>query len=232
MSGPGTIWVCFAVKQEARPFRASKPPTHVRVLITGMGQARARQAIQNALRDGRPALVLTCGFAGGLKPGLQTGTVLVSAQAELQQVFVTAGAVAGSIHCAEKVAVTPAKKAILRFTTRSDAVDMESGAIAAVCEAGNIPCATVRVILDTASEDLPLDFNQLMTAEQQLGYGRLALAIAKSPGKIRDLIALGRRSGEAARALSEVLNKALPVLARRAATLQDVGTATAPESSS
>ena len=64
----------------------------------------------------------------------------------------------------------------------------------------------MRVILDTANEDLPLDFNQLMTAEQKMSYGKLALALAKSPGKVGALLRLQTAGPEtAAGKLAEVL---------------------------
>jgi hypothetical protein len=84
---------------------------------------------------------------------------------------------------------------------------MESQVICAVCREQNIPSATVRVILDTANEDLPLDFNQLMTADQKLSYGKLALALAKSPGKIGVLLRLQKEGEAAAGKLAVVLGR-------------------------
>ena len=82
---------------------------------------------------------------------------------------------------------------------------MESEIIRAVCREQKIPSATVRVILDTANEDLPLDFNQLMTADQKMSYSKLAMALAKSPGKIGALLRLRQESEAAADKLGQVL---------------------------
>ncbi len=67
----------------------------------------------------------------------------------------------------------------------------------------------MRVILDTVNEDLPLDFNELMTAEQRLDYGKLAMSLLKSPGKVNALVRLRRQSVSAAQKLAEVLRKVL-----------------------
>ena len=63
----------------------------------------------------------------------------------------------------------------------------------------------MRVISDTAGEDLPLDFNALFNADLSLNCGKLALAIAKSPEKIGALMELQKKTWLAAERLAEVL---------------------------
>ncbi len=202
------VLVCFAVKEEAGAFlKLVGGIRSVRVILVGMGRRNAERAIRTALAEERPELVLTCGFAGGLRPDLTLGTVVFDAGAEtgLEAALLAAGAKPARFHCAERVASTAAEKRALRAATGADAVEMESGTIFAVCREQNIPCATVRVILDTAEEDLPLDFNELMTPEQKLSARRLALALAKSPGKAGELLKLQRKGKGAAGRLGQVL---------------------------
>lgn len=155
-----------------------------------------------------PQLVLTCGFAGGLDPDLRLGDVVFETSDEnLRNKFFTAGAKPAKIFCAERIAITVVEKKILRAETGADAVDMESAAIQDICREHGIPCATVRVISDTANEDLPLDFNALSKPDKNLDFGKLFLAIAKSPGKIGALMELQKKTSFAAQQLAAVLDK-------------------------
>jgi len=176
-----------------------------------------------------PTLVLTCGFAGGLNPDLKPGDVVFetsflsssrreSAQTEtgnqLEPTHVgcyehlaAAGAKPAKFFCADRIATTAAEKNKLRAETGADAVEMESAAIHAICREHGIPCATVRVISDMANEDLPLDFNALAKPDMGLDYGKLTLAIVRSPGKIGALLKLQKQTRFAAERLAEVLAK-------------------------
>jgi len=231
--------VCFALKEEAAPFRkiaAGKPG--IFILLTGIGRRNAEKSVREFLAGGAsvpaswlvsglapPELVLTCGFAGGLDPDLRPGEAVfemplapsLSPPGEesvsgrtgegLFAKLLTVGAKPAKFFCADKIATTVAEKKKLRQETGADAVEMESAAIHAVCRERRIPCATVRVISDTANEDLPLDFNQVSKPDKSLDYGKLLWAIAQSPGSIGALMQLQKKTKFAAERLAEVLTK-------------------------
>ncbi|MDB6067386.1 MAG: nucleoside phosphorylase [Pedosphaera sp.] len=206
MDQPATL-VCFAVKEEAKFFNT----TSTRVLITGMGQRNATESLHRLLASARPELVLTCGFAGGLNPKLPLGAVVFDedAGAGLTAALLGSGAVAVKFHCATHVATTVAEKQALWQSTGADAVEMESSPMRAICKERGIPSATIRVISDTAHEDLPLDFNALMTRDDRINYAKLAWTILASPRTIPRLIKFREQTLLAARKLAEVLHQSL-----------------------
>lgn len=208
-TAPSTL-VCFAVREEAAPFRAVAP-AGTGVLVTGMGAANAALSLRRLLATRSPRRVVTAGYAGGLHPDLAAGTVLFTTEREpeLSVRLPEAGAQPGTFHCARRVAVTAAEKRHLRESTGADAVEMESGIIADVCREHLLPVATVRVILDPADVDLPLDFNALMTPRQKLCVGRLLGHLLLHPGAVPRLIRFRRECAGAARRLARVLRAAL-----------------------
>lgn len=217
--------VCFALTEEAADFRkfaAGRPD--LAILVAGIGRVNATRSVLNYLAAHSPDLVFTCGFAGGLNPDLKLGDVVFepggSASAasgrpgELARTgwgekLAAAGAKPGKFYCADHIATTAAEKKRLRHETGADAVEMESAAIQDVCRERRLPCLTVRVISDTADEDLPLDFNTLAKADWSLDPAKLAKAIARSPGKIGALLELRRKTRFAAKALAAVLARVI-----------------------
>jgi len=203
------VLFCFAVEQEAKFF--SYPG--MEVLITGIGRENAERRLHSALKRGGYQLVLSCGFAGGLNPYLTAGTVVFATDedAGLTPTLLAAGACPARFHCSNRVAITVEEKKLLWHSTGADAVEMESEIIRAICRAHSIPSATIRVISDAANENLPIDFNIFMTAEQTLSYGKLVFSLLTSPTKIPAMLRLQRQTQLAARNLAGVLSQVIPI---------------------
>lgn len=205
---PSDVLICFAVKEEAKFFL----PNQAEMLVTGMGRRNSASAIRAAFPKVRPDLVLTCGFAGGLNPELSRNAVVFDEDfdAGLSRTLLELGAIPGKFYCAKRVAVTAVEKQELWRTTGADAVEMESSVIRNICKEFEVPSATIRVISDAANEDLPLDFNALMTSDDQINYGKLAWTLLTRPNKIPQLIQFQRETVAAAHKLASVLNDLLP----------------------
>lgn len=206
----GPVWVCFAVKEEMRPFaRRMAGQGGLRLLLTGMGATNARRTLEQALETATavPDLVISSGFAGGLNPVLARGQVVFERErgSALKARLVESGAVAGRFHQSDRVAVSRREKERLYRESGADAVEMESGAIREVCARRGIRCVVVRVISDAADEALPLDFNALMTADHRVAWMRLAGQLVRRPWLIPALLAFQRDVRDAAGRLAAVL---------------------------
>ncbi|MGD1083210.1 MAG: hypothetical protein ABSA47_00505 [Verrucomicrobiota bacterium] len=208
--GPVDLLVCFAVKEEARFF---PPSLHRDCLawMTGMGRRNAVEGIRRAIALARPKRVITSGFAGGLNPGLKFGAIVYEQDfdagfgARLEEM----GALPATFHCHRRVAITAAEKCALWKSTGADVVEMESSVIRNICREQKIPSATIRVISDDARQDLPLDFNALMTPEDRINHAKLFWAVVSRPWKIAKLIEFQQQTVAASRLLGAALGELL-----------------------
>ena len=180
------------------------------VLVTGMGEQNASDSIRAAFASRQPRLVMTCGFAGGLTPDLKQGQIIISTKdARLNELLTEEGAKSVRFHCAARVAATAEEKRLLRQETGAEAVEMESKAICNICEENGVPSATVRVVLDEAEQDLPLDFNRVMTGKLEIDYFLLAIALFRRPRLIPPLLRFQMQARSAAGRLAEFLARVI-----------------------
>jgi adenosylhomocysteine nucleosidase len=180
--------------------------------VTGVGRDNASHQFGAALGAWRPGLVMTCGYAGGLDPELEVGTVCFDPPeaAGLRDRLLQAGALPASFHCADRISTTAAEKASIRQATGAQAVEMESGEIHRICRLENIPCVTLRAISDAAGEDLPVDFNRLMNRSHAVDMVKLVGHILLHPGCVVGLLRLHRATREAGSELARVLSAVVP----------------------
>jgi hopanoid-associated phosphorylase len=205
------------------------------VAVSGLGPKAARGAAQRLMDAGATSLV-SWGLAGGLDPGLEAGAVCVP-----REVIAADGSRLGTARCwqeflsssvppgrrvgndplltAEYALETPADKSAAHRATGACAVDMESSAIAQVAEAYGVPFIAVRVIVDTALDEIPPAVAGASRGGK-LRVSRLILGLIRSPLQIAPLLRLARRYRVALRSLRAVaaLGKLEPPSAASGAT--------------
>jgi adenosylhomocysteine nucleosidase len=231
---PVDLLLCFAVKEEMKFFRDPSAGIPVRVKgagrksaaskrepsreagvtqvwVTGIGRRNAADNIREALIKVRPERVITAGFAGGLNPDLKLATVVFEEDfgAGFGRELEKLGAVSAKFYCHRRVAITAAEKRVLWQQSGADVVEMESSVIRTICREFKVPSATVRVISDDASQDLPLDFNALMTSEDRINYPKLFWKVFSRPSRIFRLMEFQQQTMAAARQLGAVLEDLL-----------------------
>jgi len=206
MSAP--LLICFAVKEEVKFF---KRPAGVRTLITGMGRRNAFAALDKYLAQETPSGILTCGFAGALNPKLEVGAIVyeVDEGAPWEKALLESNAKLARFECAARVAITVNEKYKLWHATNADAVEMESDTIREMARRKSIPSATIRTISDTAHQNLPLDFNRILTPDHRIDFAKLAVRLLFSPRKIAELLRFQAQTVTAAQTLAAFLDKLL-----------------------
>jgi len=158
-------------------------------------------------------MVITCGFAGGLDPALPLGQLVFDADPAfpLAQALMPIGARPASFLSSDRILATAADKAAARELSGADVVEMESFVIRQLCRERNIPSATLRVISDTAREDLPLDFSRFLSDSGAFRHDQLLAALFRAPGRIPALIRFQRQTRQAALTLAAGLGALLRV---------------------
>ena len=165
--------------------------------VAGAGGESAGRATRLLIDGHRPRLILSPGFAGGLDPALTRGTV-VSPRRSINHrggppIAVAAAGQGGGTSAAsnmtgsassddltivsvDTVVTTAAAKRDLAAATAASLVDMETYAVATAALAAGLPCVSIRVISDDASQDLPKEIAALV--QPQSGMRRLGAALA------------------------------------------------------
>lgn len=138
------------------------------LVANGPGARLVREAlVERRGVDG----VISTGYCGALDPALSIGDIVVSGEAPATgRTFVK-----GRVHSSDRVIVTSPEKRKLLLATGAVAVDMEAATVGEKAAQWNVPFRCIRVVSDTAQEDLPLDFNQFQDSSGRFSLGRIAM---------------------------------------------------------
>jgi nucleoside phosphorylase len=192
---------------------------------TGDGPRQAERGALALCREFGPAVLYGAGIAGALSPSLaafdlvlarrvrdQTGPAPAPDAQLLARARAAANPLSGLLLTVDRPVVDSRQKAALAAALDGEepaAVDMESAGWARAAAAQDVPYAVVRVISDTASEDLPEFLVRCVGAD---GGIRRSLVVARAlsrPTSFPALLAMRRRLAHGAEKLAAFLERLL-----------------------
>jgi adenosylhomocysteine nucleosidase len=171
--------------------------------------AGAAAAAERLLAQGASALI-SFGVCGGLDPALRPGALVVPRavlsrhgrhRTDAALSAALGGWSADLLFAGDAAAVDPAAKSKYLAASGAAAIDLESGAVAAVATRNNIPFAVLRAVCDPAEAGLPPAALAALDAAGAVSVWAVAASLLRQPGQLPSLIALGRAAGAARAAL-------------------------------
>ena len=190
-----------------------RPPgsNEVVAVCAGMGMPAARRAFAAAEFAGALDQVVSLGWAGALTPAANTAAAhfvseIIDAQTG-ERFRLPTPAPALRLVTAAHVADAPEKQR-LATTYTAALVDMEAAAVARLAEIRGIPMHCLKAVSDDPDAGLP-DLNPFIDPSGQLKLARFLAHVALRPAFWLPLVALGRRSAQAADALAATLQSFL-----------------------
>lgn len=200
-------------------FAAQIGGADVNVLLTGVGGKRAWLETTKTLWDSDVDICVSSGLAGALHPEYLPGDILaakevqavgwkcvVASDAKLLQLAVEYGARSvGSFYSADRVIGLASQKCELG--RMADAVEMESGEVLYEARAFGAKVIAIRGISDAVDEDLPLDFNKVVTSSGEVSIPRVLGEVVRHPMSTPALVRFGKQSRMAAEKLGAFLDR-------------------------
>lgn len=203
------VLVTAATRWEAEPLekRLQNIP-NLRVVRTGIGPVKARQAVERLELDDSPLTVISSGLAGALQPGMRCADLAMDVREAPLELVQAARATAESlkiplhlgVFLSTDHVVGPDKKRELGAKHRALAVDMESSALRewTIVQGGTF--LTARAVLDEMDDELP-------TEAPEPGIANSLKFAARHWRRLPALIGLGLKQRRAMLRLSSFLEE-------------------------
>lgn len=197
----------------------------IAMVEAGMGPVRAQRAAQALLDAHHPTWVVSTGFAGALQADLKIGHIVVANEivglsGEPLKIDVgmnsdpARGLHVGRVLTVDRMVRTIADKQALAAQTGAVSVDMESLAVAKVCQSTKTKCMAVRAVSDDLSTDLPPEVLSLVGETGAVRMGAVVASLWKRPSSIKDMWRLREHALTAAGRLADFLDGVLVQLHR------------------
>ena len=185
----------------------------VTIVHTGVGAEACNERLEILLHKARPEFVITAGFAGAVSEELHLGDLILAENFSHPTLLGLAREIlrnrnARSVKLFTSASIINSMSERNEIARKSDAaaVDMETGAIVAICNAHEMPLLSVRAISDTPRDPLPAPPDVLFDIERQrTNYGRLFSYILREPASALRLLRFGQTIARVRRTLTGAL---------------------------
>jgi adenosylhomocysteine nucleosidase len=192
----------------------------VAVIETGVGRQAAAAAAEDVIALHHPAWLISTGFAGALRHGLRHGHIVMADEVigvdgqrlslglhvDPESLKSSPAMHAGPLLTVDRLLRTAAEKRELSERSTALACDMETLAVAQVCQREKTRCLAVRIISDTLEEELPKEVELLLDQKSVAGrLGAAAGALLNRPSSLKDMWKLKEDSLKASDRLARFL---------------------------
>lgn len=177
------------------------------VACAGMGAVRVTLACEAAMKAVTVTTLISAGLAGACDPELRVGDVVHAAMvidAKTGERFETAVPDCNAVVVTGAAIASVREKRRLRETYGAAAVEMEAAAVARIAHAHGLEFRAVKAISDEAGFAMD-GLERFASEDGQFREGAFALHMALRPWRWGEVMALGRNSAKAVRALTEAL---------------------------
>lgn len=193
-----------------RALRRMNAPQTWNVTCTGPGERVADWFAKTQPAPGR--VVILAGVAAGLTPHAHAGSawsigaVVCARSGEvLRPTLVLEGAPSATLVCVDRILPDAAAKRAAAADTGAQLADMESAHFARAAQAAGLRWAVVRGVSDAWNAPVPAGCEHWTDARGHTRLRAVARALLRRPAQLPHVLALGRHSNAAMRAVAAVL---------------------------
>jgi adenosylhomocysteine nucleosidase len=202
----------------------------ITLIESGMGTKKACAATEELISYAKPRILISAGFGGGVRKGLDVGDVVIAGQALAlsKGVISDAGALENESmlrYLSESVAghpfriqggttvttkdIVPKRKAdeLLAGKVVNPVLDMETSAVLETASRNGTPLFAVRAISDAAGEELLFSLDEITDQELNIRISKVLVSIAKKPRILFQMLHLAKNAKLAGNNLALVLEQ-------------------------
>jgi adenosylhomocysteine nucleosidase len=192
----------------------------VTIVHTGVGAKDCNERLEALLHKTRPRLVISSGFAGAVSEQLRIGDLVFGENFSDPRLVASAARILSprqprslKLFTSTSIIDSIAERNEIARAANAAAVDMETGAIVAICNAHGVPLLSLRGISDTSNQPFPVPPSVLFDLEsQQTSYGRLISYILRHPSSISKLVRFSRQIARVRGTLTDAIVALVRVL--------------------